>query len=77
MKSAMATKTRKVARKRGLAGAVRAMAMARKMTMASNDNNNHIDGDFSHKDDDHDDNGVKDGNNNDDADNDMRSHPKM
>ncbi len=57
------------ARKRGLAGVVRAMAMARKMAMASNKDDNHVDGNDSNNGDDHDDNGVKDGNNDDNADN--------
>jgi hypothetical protein len=59
------------ARKRGLAGLVRAMAMARKTAMAKDDNN-HVDGNDGNNGDNHNDNGVKDGNNNDDADNDNK-----
>jgi hypothetical protein len=53
----------------GLTGAVRAMAMARKRAMVSNEDDNHVDGDNAAKDEDHDDNGVKDGDNHDNADN--------
>jgi hypothetical protein len=64
----MATKTKEVGKeKRGLAGAVRAMAMARKMAIASNNDDNHIIGNDSNNSNDHNDNGVKDSSNNDDA----------
>ncbi len=53
-----------------MAGAVRALAMARKTAIASNDDNNHVDGNDSDNYDDHVVKGVKDGDNNDDADND-------
>jgi hypothetical protein len=46
-----------------LAGAVRAMAMARKTAMASDNNDNHVDGNDSNNNNDHNNNGVKDGNN--------------
>ncbi len=47
----MATKTMRGARKRALAGAVRAMAMARKTAMASNNGDNHINGNDSNNND--------------------------
>ncbi len=53
-----------------MAGAVRAMAMARKTAIASDEDDNHVEGDDSDNNDDHDVKGVKDGDNNDDADND-------
>ncbi len=50
-----------------MAGAVRAMAMARKTAITSNDSDNHVDGKDSDNDDGHDVKGVKDGDNNDDT----------
>ncbi len=51
-------------------GAVRAMAMARKTAIASDNDGNHVDGKDSSNDDNHNNNGVKDGNIDDDAEND-------
>ncbi len=42
-----------------MAGVERPMAMARKTAIASNNDNNHVDGYDSHNDGDHDDNSVK------------------
>jgi hypothetical protein len=60
------------ARKWGLAGAVRAMVMAWKTAMASNNDDNHDNGDDSNNNNDHDDN--NDGNaDNDNKDNDDKN----
>jgi hypothetical protein len=45
----MATKMREAGKEKGLAGAVRAIVMARKTAMASNKDDNHVDGDDSKK----------------------------
>jgi hypothetical protein len=58
------------AKKRGLAGVVRAMVIASKMGMVSDDDDNHNESNDSDNNDEHDKNGIKDGNNDDDADND-------
>ncbi len=53
-----------------MAGAVRAMAMARKTAIVSNNDDNHVDGNNSDINDAHDNSSVKDGDNDDDSEND-------
>jgi hypothetical protein len=53
-----------------LAGAVRAMVMVRKTAIASNNDNNRVDGNDSNNDNNHDNNSVKDGDSNEDSEND-------